>query len=470
MGMYVLSPLRIVLTLCIAILISIPPIYSQSSSGKDFWFGFMSNVTDRDRSLYTAVSISADTNSKVIVEVPSENWKQEVFLTRDSSVIVIIPKTHTLFHKANTISKKAVHIKSTNKVSIVALNYLSQTADAALIYPVQSLGTDHILFGYENTSRLNEALFVAIKDSTTIAIDKRYTTSKEKNDTITLMKGETYLFSRPWDISGVIISSNNAISVFSGVDCADVPHRPNRRVCCCDHLYEQIPPTTAWGKTFITVPYKTRKADLFRFIAGKDTCKVTLNGKFAFSIPPGKTKDTLLSFATKVTSNNRLLLAQMSMGQQFDNVNSDPFYILVSPVEQSINYVTFDAFTARVIKKYYVNVVLRKKDLNTFYLDGDSTHRNSFVPLEGDSTFVIAQLDIARGRHNMKCGGEGFNAYVYGYGLWESFGYNAGTKLEVLVEPQKAGSNTWIFIVLGALALGGGGYYLYSKKRNQQNT
>jgi LPXTG-motif cell wall-anchored protein len=470
MGMYVLSPLRIVLTFCIAILISIPSMYSQSSSGKDFWFGFMSNYSDRDRSVYTAVSISADTNTKVVIEVPSENWKQEVFLTRDSSIVVTIPKQYTLFHKTNSIGKKVVHVYSSNTISVVALNYMKTTADAALIYPTKSLGTDHLLFGYQNNGHLNEALIVSINDSTVITIDKRFTSAKEKNDTIKLMKGETYLFSRPWDISGVIISSNNAVSVFSGVDCADVPHQQSRRVCCCDHLYEQIPPTAAWGKTFITVPYKTRKADFFRFIAGRDTCKVILNGKYAFTIGPGKTKDTLLSFATKVTSDNRLLIAQMSMGQQYDNVDSDPFYILVSPVEQSINNVTFDAFTARVIKRYYVNVVLKKQDLGTFFLDGDSTHRKSFVPLEGDSTFVTAQLDIARGRHNMKCGGEGFNAYVYGYGQFESFGYNAGTKLEVLVEPQKAESNTWIFIVLGALALGGGGYYLYSKKRNQQNT
>ena len=132
---------------------------------------------------------------------------------------------------------------------------------------------------------------------------------------------------------------------------------------------------------------------------------------------------------------------------------------------------TFDAFTARVIRKYYVNVVLKKNDLKSFFLDGDSTHRQNFMPLEGDSSYVTAQLDIARGRHNMKCGGDGFNAYVYGYGQYESFGYNAGTKLEILVDPQKASSNVWIYMVLGALILGGGGgYYFYSKNKNKQST
>lgn len=453
------------LSLFFLTLLFLPKAYSQSSSGKEFWFGFMTNWSDRDRSMYTAVSISADTNTKVIVEVPSENWKQEVFLTRDSSVIVDIPKKYTLFHNLNAVGKKAVHISATNTISVVALNYMSQSADAALLYPVKYLGTDHLLFGYQNNGKFNEALIVSSKNSTVVIIDKRYAKSKEKNDTIMLDRGETYLFTRPWDITGVIISSNNSVAVFSGVNCADIPYRPSRRVCCCDHLFEQIPPTTAWGKTFITVPYKTRKADLFRFIAGRDTCKISMNGNYAFSIEPGKSKDTLLSSSTKITSNNRLLLAQMSNGQQYDNVDSDPFYILISPVEQSIKYVTFDAFKSRVISKYYVNVVLQKSDLAYFFLDGDSIPRNSFVTMEGDTNFVVAQLDISRGRHNMKCSGNGFNAYVYGYGQYESFGYNAGTNLEILRDPQKERSSYWIYIVFGALALGVGYYYVFTKKK-----
>ena len=458
------------LSLFFLTLLSLPKAYSQSSSGKEFWFGFMTNWSDRDRSMYTAVSISADTNTKVIVEVPSENWKQEVFLTRDSSVIVEIPKKYTLFHNPNAISKKAVHISASSSINVVALNYMSNSADAALLYPVKSLGTDHLLFGYQNNGKFNEALIVSSKDSTVVIVDKRYANSKEKNDTIRLNRGETYLFTRPWDITGVVVSSNKQIAVFSGVNCADVPHRPSRRVCCCDHLFEQIPPTTAWGKTFITVPYKTRKADLFRFIAGRDTCKISMNGNYAFSIEPGKSKDTLLSSSTKITSNNRLLLAQMSNGQQFDNVDSDPFYILISPIEQSIKYVTFDAFKSRVIRKYYVNVVLQKSDLASFFLDGDSIHRNSFVTMEGDTNFVVAQLDITRGRHNMKCSGNGFNAYVYGYGQWESFGYNAGTNLEILMDPLKERSSYWIYIVFAALALGGGGYYYMSTKKKQSTS
>lgn len=444
---------------------------SQSSTGKEFWFGFMNNIDDRDRSLYTAVSISSDTTCKVTIQVPNSNWKEEIVLTRDSSVIIKIPKQHTVFHKHNEVGNKAVYIKSTSNVSIIALNYKSASADASLLYPVKSLGQEHIIFGYPSDISKNEALIIATRDSSIIVINKRFTTSKEKSDTIHLNKGESYFFTRPWDISGVMINSNRPIAVFSGSGCADIPYRPKQRICCCDHLYEQIPPTTAWGKTFITVPYKTRKADLFRFIAGRDTCKISMNGKYAFTIAPGKSKDTLLSYSTKINSSNRLLIAQMSNGQQFDNVDSDPFYILVSPIEQSINYVTFDAFTARVIRKYYVNVVLKKNDLKTFFLDGDSTHRQHFVPLEGDSSFVTAQIDIARGRHNMKCGGDGFNAYVYGYGEYESFGYNAGTKLELLVDPKKAETNSWIYIVLGALILGGGGgYYIYSMYKNKQTT
>jgi LPXTG-motif cell wall-anchored protein len=87
------------------------------------------------------------------------------------------------------------------------------------------------------------------------------------------------------------------------------------------------------------------------------------------------------------------------------------------------------------------------------------------VPLEADSSFVTAQLQVDRGRHTLSCGGRGFNAYVYGYGIQESFGYNAGTKIQDLSDLVQASSNLWLYLLLGGVAVAGIGLYVVRRKK-----
>ena len=49
---------------------------------------------------------------------------------------------------------------------------------------------------------------------------------------------ETYQIESDNDLTGTRLTSSKPLSVFSGSDCAEVPH--NRRLC--DHLAEQVPP------------------------------------------------------------------------------------------------------------------------------------------------------------------------------------------------------------------------------------
>jgi hypothetical protein len=127
-----------------------------------------------------------------------------------------------------------------------------------------------------------------------------------------------------------------------------------------------------------------------------------------------------------------ILAAQVSNGQSYDSTNSDPFMIILSPLEQRRNNITFNAFTSNIIDKYYMNLILNARDVNKIKFDSTNIDPIIFSPFPGDNRYVWAQVDISQGDHTLKSGGDGFIASVYGYGNYESYGYSAGARVEKL--------------------------------------
>ena len=126
----------------------------------------------------------------------------------------------------------------------------------------------------------------------------------------------------------------NNFAVFAGNKCANVP------LSCtyCDHLYEQMIPIKAWGKQYITVPLMTRVGDTYRIIASEDGTTVNINGGAAINLNAGQFYETTLTPASFIEGNNPISVAQYSEGTSCDGVTSDPFMIMLSPVE-SYNFV-----------------------------------------------------------------------------------------------------------------------------------
>src|SRR5207247_11189177 len=88
----------------------------------------------------------------------------------------------------------------------------------------------------------------------------------------------------PTDLSGTLIQSSNPIAVFGGHQCANIP--PGS--VACDTILEELPPTTAWGKNFVSMPLATRTGgDTFRVLASQDATTVTLNGDIVATLTRG---------------------------------------------------------------------------------------------------------------------------------------------------------------------------------------
>jgi hypothetical protein len=62
------------------------------------------------------------------------------------------------------------------------------------------------------------------------------------------------------DFTGSTVLADNAVAVFSGVECADSPYWNdlNDRRCCCDHLEAQIVPRNTLGRRYVAVHFVNR--------------------------------------------------------------------------------------------------------------------------------------------------------------------------------------------------------------------
>jgi gliding motility-associated-like protein len=197
-----------------------------------------------------------------------------------------------------------------------------------------------------------------------------------------------------------------------------------------DHIYAQQYPLHTWGKEFIVVSFATRTGgDLVKVLAAEDNTTIQLNAT-SFILNKGEYKKFTLTDVNTFRSDKPIAVGQFSRSQGCDNTLGDPFFILISPVEQMLEKITFMAPTIATVVNYPMSIILKTTDVPSIRLDGNSiAHNFSVVP--GNPTYSFARVLTIAGIHTLQADG-GFIAYIYGYGSNESFGYTAGASLENL--------------------------------------
>ena len=396
------------------------------SLGKDFWVTFPQNY-DRGSTLSLFISSPYATSGKV--EIPGLSSSQDFSVTPGNVATVPIPNPAQLGLGADGLPQNlGIHVTAADEVGVYGLNRKTATTDAYLGLPTDVLGTEHIVLAWPGPRgfSVSETAVLATKDNTAVTfVPTANTTSgvaagETKN--VTLNAGEALpISSQTGDLSGTTISSDKPVAVFGGHQCADVP---DKNYPACDHLVEQLPPTSTWGKEFLTVPLKTRKkGDTFRMIASEDGTKVSVNGSPVANLDKGQLHEQIIDGQSEITSNKPILVAQFSNGQDYDDVISDPFMMLTSPKEQFLSNYTFTT-PASGFPKHFVNVVIPTSATSSLKLDGADVPPAAFTPI-GASGYSGAQLDLETGSHTMSSGTP-FGISIYGFGDYDSYGYPGG--------------------------------------------
>jgi PKD repeat protein len=432
----------------------------KSTEGKDFWFGFMTNSSYDGKEHYVGISITSVYECKYDIYIGTSKIPISGIVHPNIPEIITFDWKQVEAKGSENIQERAIHLVSDNPLNVFALNSMAASTDAALIFPTESLGKEYYTMCYSprvNWPPVNwipgslnsEFMIVASEDNTMVEITPSKVTDKgmPANTTysITLNKGELYQVqsesipdssaSGKGDLSGSYIKSDKPVALYSGSKITTVPGDAND--AAADHLYEQIPPLQTWGRKFIAVPLKLRKKDTYRVLAAENNTTVRVGNKVPVLLNKGQYSDFVLleTEPSLIESDKPVLLAQYCNSYNIDGSTGvgDPFMVIVSPINQAREKVTFDAYkTVRIKDTIFINVIVKDNAVGKINLDSIPV---TFLPLGGVG-YSYAQVKISAGNHTLESteSGKGFIAYVYGFGTRDSYGYGVGYNLDFMLD------------------------------------
>lgn len=424
-----------------------------------------------DQASSMVLYITSDISTAGSVEIGG-SLLQNFNITANAVTIIKIPSSAYL-PGIGKFSTQGIHIKSARPIAVYAHIYASKVSGATLLLPVNAMGKDYLSLNYKqlsNADSLKNPAFstfaiIATEDNTTVSITPStiLTDGSPAGTTfnVTLNKGEIYQGLAAKDLTGTKIQSIstatgscNKIAVFSGssrmgIGCVV----SGTNDFSSDNLFQQVYPTSTWGKNYVTAPLANRPYDVFRIVLSDPNTAVTLNGE-ALS-PASFTNGLYYEFNStapnSISANKPIQVVQYSptQNQELDCTIGkgdigDPEMIYLSPIEQGLNHVTLYSTGYYAILQSYVNIVIPTSAVSSVTIDGGS-YANKFIAIP-NSNYSYAQIkvtsgpqavnnttSITAGTHTINASAS-FNAIAYGFGSNESYGYGAGANLQDLNE------------------------------------
>lgn len=436
--------------LVVIMFLAYAPVYAQvSTEGSDFWLGFMNNWQQdiNNNPVQLEVYISSRDTVEGVLSIPSNpGFPDKHFVViPDVATIISLPTSIAMAEGSESIEDKGIRIATEGTVSVYAMNKRRWSADISVILPTISLGKNYLVTSHWEPGNRNngdnsdsEFLVVAIANNTTVEIipSQRTKSGNPKGVPfrVELDSGQTFQVQARGDLTGTQVyaaggeDACNNFALFAGNRYTKVGQcdHPDGH----DHLYAQMYPTNTWGRAFLTMALKSRQGgDYFKIMAAEDGTEFMINDVL-HTLNSTEYLEVTMQGVNSITSNKPINVSQFSRSQACDNSTSDPFTFIVSPKEQLLREVTFYAPPGNNLNFYFLNVLLPTEDVMNITLDGASISGFfNFTP--HDSSFMFAQIPIVEGNHTLKSQ-IGFNAYVYGYGFNESFGFATGASLENL--------------------------------------
>ncbi len=450
--------------------------YAQdfSNKGKDFWLGYGYHVSMVSSSSGIPLTtggtqemilyFTSDKNAKVTVAIPALGYTQQYTVTQNQVTISNpLPKSGLQDSRISDAGyfNTGIHITSDEAIVAYAHIYNANISGASLLFPTNTLGKDYYSINYTQSSNATFAnsffFIVATEDNTTVEITPSAANKNGKTPgvpfTVTLNQGQIYNVMGTTsgiygtDLTGSRIRSVGTngiggckkIAVFSGAGKISIGGNGNGS---SDNLFAQAFPAAAWGKHYLTAPTGSQPNNFYRICVTDPSTVVKLNGAvlpaaslingFYYQFKNSNLTNNNIPAPNLIESDKPVLVAQYctTQGQEGNPGSSpggDPEMIYLSPVEQTINKITLYSADKYLILQSYINVIIKKRGVSSFTLDGVSM-ASSFQQHPQDTGYAYAIMPVARGPHSLYAD-TGFSAIAYGFGYAESYGYNAGTNI-----------------------------------------
>jgi len=425
---------------------------AQNTVGTDFWVTFLPNYeTDADHPLTLSLIATASSPCSGTITNPYTDWSTSFEVSVGATTIIDIPSSEAYSDDdSDDVVNIGLHVVSTEPISLFASNFRPYTFDVTDVLPTYSLGSNYIIQTYNESNRsiamnpsshtnsrsdgsCSEFTVLAVEDNTTVYITLADNSMNghysNQPFSVTLNTGQCYQIKsvNGGNFSGsqVSVSGNKKVAVFAGNRCTNVPNG----CAYCDHIVEQMMPVSCWGNHFVVTNSSMRTYDVIRVTAANDNCQISIDGSVVTTINQKET------YQFEITSDNPSMYLETSQpamvylyysGSQCAGEMGDPSMVIVSPIEQRMDYVTFSTFNSGASQYHFVNVITNTEDVNAMQLDGNSL-ASEFQTVSGNSGYSFARVAIEHGSHTLSTTGDGFVAHVYGLGDDESYAYSVGS-------------------------------------------
>ena len=436
-----------------------------SNKGKEFWAVFPPHQPSNANALANlSIYISSDKNSKgkiyyggtsISFDVQA-NQPKEYVLNRSLSYVSGAEAANDLApaNLLKTVSNRGIKIVvDENQPPVVAYAhiYAGNRSAATILLPKSVLERRYMAISYTQLPNgplvgedaRSQFTIVAIEEKTKVRINLRKDgVASGTPYEIQLDKpGDVYCFQSDYDITGSEIESIpdgdnpcRKIAVFSGSSAARIPAVMTAR--SLDPLMQQCYPINTWGQQYFITPLKGKNNFIFRVLAKEDNTVVKINNR-TINLNKGafiESTNGIDQIPAFVIANKPIAVAQYVQSQNIDIGIGDPEMIILNSVEQNIKNVSMFLSPKNAITEQNVNVVIKNEGIPSFKINGNLPS-GSFKPIGTtgysylQESFNVSPTQYLGIQMNSD---SGFNAFCYGFGNVESYGYSAGTNVRDL--------------------------------------
>ncbi|XP_030069242.1 IgGFc-binding protein [Microcaecilia unicolor] len=245
---------------------------SAGPLGQEFITAFMQNFRANSGQPNFVLYVSAYSSSTTIqISVNGDSFRKELNINNQQTVPVQIPVPEM---SGSGLFSRSVIISANEDISLLSMNNESASADIAVVYPVNQLGTQYyiltpaegppesftefVIVAYKNPTRVTVFLTGAVNfQNQTYTSGSQLIINLEPHHAVQLLSKD--------DLSGTRVVSNQPVAVLSGNTCAS-------KNTFCNHVYEQLLPVLNWSTTFIVPPLSFQtKYDLVYVVASQNT-------------------------------------------------------------------------------------------------------------------------------------------------------------------------------------------------------
>ncbi|MBM2815544.1 MAG: hypothetical protein HW421_2306 [Ignavibacteria bacterium] len=465
----------------------LPQWLGVQNNGTDFWFTIPPCMQDESGSYsnFIKIYVTSEVKTLVTLEVKRRGLIKTIKTTPNNVFAFDIhPSDAMAFEKRGPtpeteeqiFSGAGIHVYAEDLITVFAVVRFRYTSDGFLVAPVSCLGTEYIcgtyntdpmfssVWGYHLPSMCGiTAAYNDTKMTFTMGGNAATTTAgglkPGQSTTVTMNKGDVFMVSAKGDygdLAGSKIVADKPVSVVSGNMCDNIPAGNQ----WCDYCAEMEMPTFAWGKEYHVVPVPGRKyPSIIRIFAKEPNTSVYMDGKqisilknaggiigeayYETRITP---MDTLPRPAV-ISGDKPIGIMLYNCGVQEDGYplpNSDPFWMVMTPVSQYLKEITFNTPAIKGgmgFEENYMHLIYQtdgNSNMPDDVIIGESVGGSfTWSPVNlknpgtdkqfnydiNDKHYAVHKLTLPReGVFKIKAS-QPFAAYSFGYNWCDSYGY-----------------------------------------------